>query len=51
MPYDELVIAVGAHNQTFGIPGVAEHASFLKEVEHARKIRRTILECFEKVRL
>lgn len=30
IPYDKLVIAVGAYSQTFGIPGVKEHASFLK---------------------
>jgi NADH:ubiquinone reductase (non-electrogenic) len=28
--YDQLVYAVGAENQTFGIPGVREHACFLK---------------------
>jgi NADH dehydrogenase FAD-containing subunit len=29
--YDHLVIACGAENATFGIPGVKEHACFLKE--------------------
>eukprot|EP01100_Stratorugosa_tubuloviscum_P004151 TRINITY_DN202_c0_g2_i2.p1 TRINITY_DN202_c0_g2~~TRINITY_DN202_c0_g2_i2.p1 ORF type:complete len:439 (+),score=183.58 TRINITY_DN202_c0_g2_i2:162-1478(+) len=46
--YDELVIAVGAHNQTFGIPGVLENAFFLKELEHARNIRMRILYLLEK---
>jgi NADH dehydrogenase FAD-containing subunit len=88
VPYDRLIIAVGAHNgpllsvwterererkravfvgvctyyimrsvrmlcvhleaeteaATFGIPGVAENAMFLKELEHARKIRLRIVE-------
>ncbi|KAJ3089179.1 hypothetical protein HK102_007008 [Quaeritorhiza haematococci] len=47
VPYDKLVIAVGSYSNTFGIPGVAEHALFLKEVSHAVKIRRRIIECFE----
>jgi len=47
LPYDQLVIACGAVPNTFGIPGVKEHAFFLKEVAHARKIRQRIIECFE----
>ncbi|KAF6760448.1 nad(p)h dehydrogenase b1 [Ephemerocybe angulata] len=45
--YDKLVIAVGAYSQTFNVPGVKEHAHFLKDVKDARKIRSRILECFE----
>ncbi|GAA5914968.1 hypothetical protein JCM6882_001948 [Rhodosporidiobolus microsporus] len=45
--YDKLVIAVGAYSQTFGIPGVKEHAYFLKDIRDAAKIRGRILECFE----
>ncbi|GJE86310.1 NADH dehydrogenase-like protein [Phanerochaete sordida] len=45
--YDTLVIAVGAYSQTFGIPGVKEHAHFLKDVADARAIRSRVLECFE----
>lgn len=30
VPYDKLVVAVGAYAQTFGIPGVKENATFLK---------------------
>ena len=48
VPYDLLVIAVGAKVNTFGIPGVTENALFLKTVEDARKIRRRTIECFEK---
>ncbi|TFK57589.1 FAD/NAD(P)-binding domain-containing protein [Heliocybe sulcata] len=45
--YDKLVIAVGAYSQTFGIPGVKEHAYFLKDVKDARAIRTRLLECIE----
>lgn len=45
--YDDLVIAVGAVPGTFGIPGVAEHATFLKEMRDARIIRRRVLDCLE----
>ncbi|KAF9011954.1 hypothetical protein BDQ17DRAFT_1298323 [Cyathus striatus] len=45
--YDKLIIAVGAYSQTFNIPGVKEHAFFLKDVRDARRIRSRILECFE----
>jgi NADH dehydrogenase FAD-containing subunit len=40
-----LVIAVGAYSNTFGIPGVKEHAFFLKEVNDARKIRQRLVDC------
>ncbi|RBA10332.1 NADH dehydrogenase, partial [Fusarium proliferatum] len=32
VPYDKLIFAVGAYSQTFGIPGVREHANFLRDV-------------------
>lgn len=47
VPYDKLVIAVGAENATFGIPGVREHACFLKEIVDAQKIRKSIMDCVE----
>jgi NADH dehydrogenase len=47
LPYDKLVIAVGCYSQTFDIPGVKEHAMFLKDVGDAQKIRQRILACFE----
>ncbi|KDR77247.1 hypothetical protein GALMADRAFT_246553 [Galerina marginata CBS 339.88] len=47
LKYDKLIIAVGAYSQTFDIPGVKEHAHFLKDVKDARRIRARILECFE----
>ena len=45
--YDKLVIAVGCYSNTFGTPGVKEHAFFLKDIGGARAIRKRILECFE----
>ena len=39
IPYDYLVYAVGAETQTFGIPGVKEHACFMKELHDAEKVR------------
>eukprot|EP01111_Echinosteliopsis_oligospora_P015621 TRINITY_DN6232_c0_g2_i1.p1 TRINITY_DN6232_c0_g2~~TRINITY_DN6232_c0_g2_i1.p1 ORF type:complete len:467 (+),score=106.10 TRINITY_DN6232_c0_g2_i1:69-1403(+) len=51
MKYDKLLIAVGAQNNTFNIPGVLDHAYFLKELPDARRIRRRILECFEEAAL
>lgn len=48
VPYDTLVVAVGAASRTFGIPGVAEHALFLREAADARAIRQRILDCFER---
>ncbi|KAG2172711.1 hypothetical protein INT43_000058 [Umbelopsis isabellina] len=47
VPYDYLVIGVGATNQTFGIKGVQEHALFLKEVWDAQKIRTRLMDCIE----
>lgn len=47
VPYDMLVVAVGAENATFGIPGVREHGCFLKEISDAQQIRRKIMDCVE----
>lgn len=41
--YDKLIIAVGAEPMTFNIKGVKEHATFLREVYHAQKIRQKLL--------
>ncbi|NOZ07919.1 MAG: FAD-dependent oxidoreductase, partial [FCB group bacterium] len=51
IPYDLLVIATGVQSNTYGIPGVAEHACFLKELKDARTIRQRILDNFEKAAL
>ncbi|KAI9057707.1 FAD/NAD-P-binding domain-containing protein, partial [Trametes sanguinea] len=47
IPYDYLVFAVGAEVQTFNIPGVREHACFMKELEDAEKMQRRFLDCLE----
>ncbi|KAL3955961.1 hypothetical protein ACCO45_008807 [Purpureocillium lilacinum] len=47
IPYDMLVIGVGAENATFGIPGVREHSCFLKEIGDAQRIRKKIMDCVE----
>ncbi|XP_047079519.1 external alternative NAD(P)H-ubiquinone oxidoreductase B2, mitochondrial-like [Lolium rigidum] len=49
--YDYLVVAVGARSNTFNTPGVEENCHFLKEVEDAQKIRRSVMDCFEKASL
>ncbi|KAI8889861.1 FAD/NAD(P)-binding domain-containing protein [Backusella circina FSU 941] len=47
IPYDYLVIGVGAESQTFGIKGVKEYGCFLKEVWDAQKIRTKLMDCIE----
>ncbi len=49
--YDVLVIAVGAVSNSFGVPGVAEHALFLKELNDARELRQRIIRNFEQANL
>lgn len=48
LEYDYLVIAMGAQVNTFNTPGVMENCHFLKEMEDAQKIRRSVINCFEK---
>ncbi|KAJ5450478.1 uncharacterized protein N7458_006927 [Penicillium daleae] len=47
VPYDKLVIAVGAVSQTFGTPGVRENAMFFKDIGDAKRVKRRVRECFE----
>jgi len=47
VPFDMLVVGVGAENATFGIPGVKENGLFLKEVGDAQRIRNRIMDCCE----
>ncbi|CAK7349937.1 unnamed protein product [Dovyalis caffra] len=49
--YDILVLAMGARVNTFNTPGVEEHAHFLKEVGDAQKLRRSIIDCYERASL
>lgn len=51
VPYELLVIAVGAVSNTFNVPGVAEHAHFLKELNDARELRQQIIRNFERANL
>jgi NADH:ubiquinone reductase (non-electrogenic) len=46
VPYDILVIAVGAAVADYGVPGVKEHALKLASVEDARAVRRGVLDQF-----
>jgi NADH dehydrogenase len=47
LTYDKLIVGVGCYSQTFGTPGVKEHAFFLKDIGDARNIRNRMLACFE----
>jgi NADH:ubiquinone reductase (non-electrogenic) len=51
LPYDDLAIAVGAAPNDFGVPGVREHAVFLKEIADARAIRQRLVACLEEASL
>jgi len=47
VPYDVLVVGVGAVTNTFGVPGVEENCFFLKTIAEAKKLRQRINESFE----
>ncbi|RPA77949.1 FAD/NAD(P)-binding domain-containing protein [Ascobolus immersus RN42] len=57
IPFDYLVVGVGAESATFGktdcgvmfagIPGVKEHACFLKEIQDSQKLRKNVMDCIE----
>lgn len=47
VPYDKLVIAVGAVSKTFKTPGVRHNAMFFKDIGDARRVKRRVRECFE----
>jgi NADH:quinone reductase (non-electrogenic) len=46
IPFDVLVVAVGAAVADYGVPGVFAHALTLRSLEDARAIRKGILEQF-----
>lgn len=48
LKYDYLVVGVGAQPTTFGIPGVLENSSFLKEISDAQEIRTKIMANIER---
>ena len=45
--YDYLILANGSVTSTFGVPGVEEHAYFLKTLEEAVMLKNHIICCFE----
>ncbi len=47
LPFDELVLAPGAIYADFGVPGVREHAHFLKSLSEAVNLRSHVLRRFE----
>ena len=47
IPYDRLVISVGAIARTFGTPGVRDNALFFKDIGDAKRVTRRVRECFE----
>lgn len=47
VPYDKLVIAVGAVSKTFQTPGVRQNAMFFRDIGDARRVKRRVRECFE----
>ncbi len=47
LPYDVLVLAVGAQNNTFGVQDVEKYAHFLKEAPDSHCIRNEISKRFE----
>ena len=47
LPYDHLVLALGAVTADFGVPGVTEHAFGLKSAAEAIEIRTHVLRRFE----
>lgn len=46
--WDDLVLAAGAVTNSFGIPGVDEHAFGLKSLGDALEVRSHVLMCFER---
>lgn len=48
LSYDYLVLAPGCTNNTFGTPGVAEHAMFVRNARDAKAIQARIRDCFER---
>jgi NADH dehydrogenase len=45
--YDYLILASGSISNSFGVPGVEEHAFFLKSLEEGVTLKNHIICCFE----
>lgn len=48
LPYDRLILAPGCTNNTFGTPGVAEHALFVRTARDARAVQVRVRNCMER---
>ncbi len=48
IPYDYLILAVGARTSYFGLEDVARHGFGLKDIPDAVRLRNHVLECFER---
>lgn len=51
VPYDDLIVAVGASTNTFGVKGVKENCLFLKQLNDAIKFREQLGYAFEQASL
>lgn len=51
LPFDYCIVALGSDTNFFGVPGVAEHALTLKNLEDARRIKNRIIESFEQAQI
>jgi NADH dehydrogenase len=47
LPFDQLVVALGAENSTHGVPGAAEHTIPLKNLQDAVKLRDVAITALE----
>ena len=47
IPYDVVVVAPGARNATYGVPGVEKHAFFMKSLTDARNVRKHVIRNIE----
>ena len=51
VPYDQLVVAVGASTNTFGVKGVKENCLFMKQLSDAIRFREQLGYAFERASL
>ncbi|KAG5421052.1 NDE1 [Candida metapsilosis] len=51
LQYDYLVVGIGAQPSTFGLPGVAQHSTFVKEVGDSMRIKKTLIDLVEAANL
>ncbi|WP_198036804.1 NAD(P)/FAD-dependent oxidoreductase [Nocardia sp. BMG51109] len=51
VPYDELIVAVGAVPRFFDLPGLAEHAFAMKSIDDANRLRNHVLAALEQADL